>query len=112
MELAIDPVTGNISDVTQGITSGTPNKRNGNNLFYMIGYSFFVTTNPSGNVYKPFQDVHLPEGIHTIRRYDMKADKIQTQQQFEERLNGYPADWGVNMHNGRLNEITITIRDL
>lgn len=110
MDIKIDPVTGTLSDVTPGIITGTPNKLGDKNLFYMIGYSFFI--NSDTRAYLPFKDVYLTQGVYTIRRYSMLASKIPTQADFESRLNGYPPETGVNMHNGFLNEMTLSIIDL
>lgn len=112
MDISINPDTGYVSDVTPGLGAGTPYTFGGRNCFWKLGARYYGTSNDAGTIYKAFQNVNLPVGTHTIRRFDCKADLFPNQAAFEAGWSGYPPSTGVNNYNCTLSEVTLSILEI
>lgn len=98
---------GTLSDVTDGLdNSGPVTKWLGWNVFYMKGYAFHENADGS---YAKFQNVKLPDGIHTVRQFICNSDKIPDYAAFKKYLtdNG---DKGVHQRNANMSQLTLTIK--
>jgi len=97
---------GTISDITPGLnTGGGVNTLNGQNVFYMIGYSIFENADGS---YNKLQNVYLPDGIYSIRQFVCNPGKLPDPEAFRANINGW-GDNGVNNQNARMSEIFISV---
>lgn len=109
--LDFDEQAGTISDNTAGMTtSGATNQQDGFNVFYMCDGNFF--RNEDGSAFK-MQNLFLPDGVYTLKKYMMIASKYPNQAAFE--VNGADSgynDIGINKNNGSLAEIKIAIHSV
>lgn len=99
---------GSVSDNTAGLVHGNPTTFEGKLCFYMMGYSYLSN---NGN-YKTLQNIQLPDGIYTLRRFDCNPSKIPNFTHFKNQIHGYPQENGVNEYNATLSEVTLTVRTL
>ena len=99
---------GSVTDNTLGLVHGNPTTFEGNNCYYMTGYSYLSN---NGN-YKTLQNIQIPDGIYTIRRFDCDPSKIPNFTHFKNQIHGYPQENGVNEYNATLSEIILTKRTL
>lgn len=99
---------GSITDNTPGLVHGNPTTFEGRICFYMMGYSYLSN---NGN-YKTLQNIKVPDGIYTIRRFDCDPSKIPNFTHFKNQIHGYPQESGVNEYNATLSEIPLTKRTL
>jgi len=99
---------GTLSDITLDINTGfTPNKVNGTNVFYLLGYSPFRVTNMDNSyTYAPFQNVFLEDGFYRIAQVITNGASNITE--FSQRYAGWPP--GIDKDNTLLSEIFITIK--
>lgn len=95
-----------LSDISPGLVDGDQVKYEGRNSYYMISYGHFH----SNISYNKFQNVYLPDGVYTIRRFDSDPTKIGNYQKFKDNLHGYPENDGVNRMTTQVSEINLTIR--
>lgn len=113
MQITVDPVTGRLSDTTEGLNLTTiPNSKDDRNAFYKLGEGYFGTSTEGTFIYEPFQNVYLPQGVHTIRRFDCKQSLFPNQTAFEANPSGYPPATGLNNNNCTLSEVSLIIVDL
>lgn len=97
---------GTFSDVTAGLDhTRKPNKLDGKNVFYMVGYS--VHRNSDGS-YADMQNVYLPDGVYSIRQFICNPGRLRNTEAFEAGINGWGEN-GVNDQNARFSEIFLSI---
>lgn len=95
---------GTLSDDTPGLANASSFE--GKNSYYMVNYGHFH----EGKKYKTFQNIYLPDGAVTIRRFDSDPSKIGSYEKFKNNLHGYPQSDGVNRYTTQLSEVNLTIR--
>lgn len=100
---------GTFSDHTQGLDkTSIPNKLDGRNVFYAVGYSIFKNTD--ADQYVKLQNVYLPDGVRTIRQFVCDASRIPDLATFEKGFNGWGnGDNSVRDYTCELAEVNLSI---
>lgn len=98
---------GTISDVTPGMTAGTPNTQEGRSVYYMLDY---YPLKVGANGYVNFQNLMLPAKNYTLRKFIISTSAAPN---FAAFLNLLDNPWPVqiSIDNCYLAEITIRVKE-
>jgi hypothetical protein len=100
---------GTFSDNTEGLDkTSIPNKIDGRNVFYAIGYSIVKDTD--ADRYVNMQNMYLPDGARTLRQFVCDANRIPDLATFEKGFNGWGnGDNSVRDYTCQLAEVNLSI---